>query len=104
MHLLAGRLRDALVEAAGGPDRGTEMLIRRVPRLRPDDGGAGVAALDVVDPALILAVVSCRSNSVLPQLGQLIYSVLEIRVRVACKIPNAIELSILAGLDFCSLA
>ena len=33
--------------------------------------------------ALIFAVVSCKSKSVLPQEGQEMYSVLEIRVRVA---------------------
>jgi len=43
--------------------------------------------------ALIFAVVSCKSNSVLPQLGQEIYSVFEMRFRVACKMPNEIELS-----------
>ena len=40
----------------------------------------------------ILAVVSCKSNSVRPQEGHEIYSVLEIRVRVAWSIPKAVEL------------
>ena len=39
---------------------------------------------------LILAVVCSKLNSVLPHDGQEIYSVFEIRVRVACKILNPI--------------
>ena len=41
--------------------------------------------------ARILAVVSCKSKSVRPQEGQLIYSVFDMRVLVACKIPNDVE-------------
>ena len=40
---------------------------------------------------LIFAVVSCKSKRVLPQLGQEIYSVLEILVLLACSMPNANE-------------
>ena len=36
------------------------------------------------------AVVSCRSKSVRPHDGQEIYSVLLMRVRDACRIPNAV--------------
>src|SRR5690606_11515151 len=46
---------------------------------------------------LIICVVSCRSKSVLPQLGQEIYSVLEMRVRVACSIPNDKDASFANG-------
>jgi hypothetical protein len=41
---------------------------------------------------LIFAVVSCKLNKVLPQLGQEIYSVLDMRVRVACNMVNAVAL------------
>jgi hypothetical protein len=40
----------------------------------------------------ILAVVSCRSKSVLPQEGQEIYSVFEILVRVACNMEKEVLL------------
>ena len=36
-------------------------------------------------------MVSCKSKRVLPQLGHEIYSVFEIRVRLACNIPKAKE-------------
>ena len=48
----------------------------------------------------ILAVVSWRSNNVRPQEGQEIYSVFEIRVRVACRILNAVSLTSLSGPQF----
>lgn len=38
--------------------------------------------------ALTRAIVVCKSNMVLPQLGQEIYSVLLNRLRAACKIVN----------------
>src|SRR3989338_9151321 len=47
---------------------------------------------------LILAVVSWRSNSVLPHEGQEMYSVLEIRVLVACRMPNVSELRAMVGM------
>ena len=46
---------------------------------------------------LILEVVSCKSNKVLPQDGQEMYSVFEILVLVACKMPKDVELISITG-------
>ena len=40
--------------------------------------------------SLIRAMVCCKLNKVRPQPGQEMYSVLEVRIRPACKIPKAV--------------
>ena len=47
-----------------------------------------------------MAVVSCKSKSVLPHDGHEIYSVLEIRVRVACNIPKESKLIFWSDVQF----
>ena len=97
-NVLPGASRDRLRKVKGFEDRIVSMHADS-----PDDifflADAGPLTIHPMTPILspfISRVASftsfnvfCRSKSVRPQLGQAIYSVFDIRRRVACRMPNS---------------